>query len=51
MPFQLQSVSLVDYLALKACTFIVGMLNVTHSHTRCKEDVFALAHNSLIIAV
>lgn len=47
--FELQSVSLVDYVALKACTFIVGELSVTYSISR--EDIFALLHNSLVMAV
>ena len=45
------SVPLVDYVALKAYTFIVGLLTMTHSDTRCIEDIFALPHNSLIMAV
>lgn len=47
--FELQSVSLVDYVALKACTFIVAELSVTYSISR--EDIFALLHNSLVMAV
>lgn len=49
--FQLQSVSLVDYAALTACTFIVSALTVTCSITRCREDIFAWLHNSLVMAV
>lgn len=48
---QLQSISLGDYAALKACTFIVQVLTVTHSNARCIEDIFALPHNSLVMAV
>lgn len=46
--FELQSVSLVDYVALKACTFILRELSVTYSISR--EDIFALLHNSLVMA-
>lgn len=49
--FELQSVSLVDYVALKACTFIVGELSVTYSTSRRGEDISALLHNSLVMAV